>query len=276
MSKQDAPVHICRSARPTGQALVVPVPKGLDPELAERSIQRLLDRQPITRFPIGQQIHTTEGGGLAIRGLGHDTEDIMKFGREVEAVWLRVTRNRRVRRIALPLIALLALLVAVEAWTTDDSPSQYSWTLFEIGEVKRVAVVLNDKDGLLAFDESDLVRDIELALLRKVVPMRSPQLAGAFPLLAANVDTINLGNGVTYLVSVQLMDSLPTRIHGLDWPLDLWRRTWFGTTNRAELSMNTRDRILQFVDEFADDYLRANSEQMHTAVRNLQQQEKQP
>lgn len=97
MSKQHAPAHICRRARPIGHAFVMPVPQALHSEQAQRSVQRLLDRQPITRFPIGQRVHVAEEGRLAIRGLGHDTEDIMKFGREVEAVLIRAARKAKRR-----------------------------------------------------------------------------------------------------------------------------------------------------------------------------------
>ncbi|MCY3788602.1 MAG: hypothetical protein OXH63_07415, partial [Gemmatimonadetes bacterium] len=139
MSKQDAPDHICRSAQPIGQAFVMRVPQGLDPEQAQRSVQRLLDRQPITRFPIGQQVHVAEEGRLAIRGLGHDTEDIMKFGREVEAVWVlaagKAKRERDRERHRDRRIMLAVIVFMVTAWLAVEAVAEpYSWSAWEYTE----------------------------------------------------------------------------------------------------------------------------------------------
>lgn len=85
--------------QPEGQALVVPIPDGLDPTRALRSVERLLDKQPITRFPDYCPVGVTDKGQLVVRGLGHDTMDIQRFGGEIKRAWARSANWRRHRWI---------------------------------------------------------------------------------------------------------------------------------------------------------------------------------
>lgn len=109
--------------QPEGQALVVPIPDGLDPTRALRSVERLLDKQPITRFPGYKPVGTTDKRQIVVRGLGYDTTDIQRFGGEIERAWTRAANWRRYKWVIGALvIGLLALLLAAYGHAGPWSP----------------------------------------------------------------------------------------------------------------------------------------------------------
>ena len=115
-----------------------------------------------------------------------------------------------------------------------------------------------------------LSRDVELLLLKKKVPLRLPAVDSRFPYLTVAVGTVELGgrDAVTYLVDVQLRTGMPSPLDGLYLPVSAWRSIWFGTTNKRDLEINAIDNLLDLVEAFADDYLKANSLEAHRAYVN--------
>lgn len=123
--------------QPEGQALVLPIPDGLDPTLATRSLKRLLDRQPITRFSSYRPVGVTDKGQIVVRGLGHHTSDIQRFSGEIQRAWARSANWRRHRwTIGALAVGLLAVVVlqanAVERpwgdWRYEEKALTYSET----------------------------------------------------------------------------------------------------------------------------------------------------
>ena len=125
--------------QPEGQALVVPIPDSLDPTRALRSVERLLDKQPITRFPDYCPVGVTDKGQLVVRGLGHDTMDIQRFGGEIKRAWARSANWRRHRwTVAALAVGLLVLLLASHVHAGRWSPWE---SIGEVnGEVGRTAL----------------------------------------------------------------------------------------------------------------------------------------
>ena len=107
------------SVQPVGQALVLPIPDGIDPTLAIQSVERLLDKQPITRFPDYCPVGITDQGQLVVRGLGHDTMDIQRFGGEIRRSWARAANWHRHKWIVGALVVGLLAFATLQANATE-------------------------------------------------------------------------------------------------------------------------------------------------------------
>ena len=164
------------------------------------------------------------------------------------------------------LIVLLVALFAIEAH--GESEDQIYWGLYDLGSLGGASVEFEGDAKDFDVTEQEIVRDIELALMRKNVPLGHTEanaISIGMPHVWATFRAVNqrgANEAPWYSISidVKLMRLMPLKGEASVWA-PVWYRNTFGSVGPKTARTDARDSILDMVDQLSEDYLMANSQE---------------
>ena len=178
----------------------------------------------------------------------------------------RIRREEgRDKIITLVLAGLMMALFAVEAH--GESEDQIYWGLFDLGSLGMTTVDFVGDAKSLDVTERQIARDIELALMRKNVPMGYLEAKASgigmphvwTTLRAINHMEPNQDPWYSISIDVRLMRLMPLAGTASVWA-PVWYQHTFGSLGPGQIRTYARDSILDLVEQLSEDYLMANSQ----------------